>query len=134
MTKGLVTRSSKIKSILKLCFNIYSEKQFCVRKSSSSLHMPSIMMAQKQRNESLENIRTAKKYRKAGKQEPKQTVKQKKHITKETKNMQCKVPCGLAKYQRTQTFSACHRGIRNNFSQSCVACVASVSVWFGSKE
>ena len=74
------TRPSKIELILKLCCNISFEKLFSVRKSSSSLLMP----AQKQRNESFENIRTV--YRKTSEQEAKtkyQTLERKKQRNKE---------------------------------------------------
>ena len=113
----LTTRPSEIESILKLCCNISFEKLFWVRKSSSSLYMPSIMAAQKQKNESLENVRTHLPKNLWTRTKTKyQTIE---HINKKQRKCNAKSLVDSPKYQSTKKSSACPGGIRNNFSHSC---------------
>ena len=98
------TRPSKIQSILKLSSTLSSEKLFCVRKSSSSLNKPSIMTAQTQRNESLENFRTYTENLVNKNKTKHQTIQ---HINKGTRKIS----------KNKKKYSAYHGGMSNNFSQ-----------------
>ena len=100
------TRPSKIESIPKLSSTLSSEKLFCVRKSSSSLNKPSIMTAQTQRNESLENFRTYTENLVNKNKTKHQTIQ---HINKGTKKIS----------KNKKKSSAYHGGMSNNFSQYC---------------
>ena len=93
---SLATRPSKIESILILCSNIYSKKLFWGRKSSSLLYMPSIITAQTEKwvvgkhsytfTEKLAN-------------KNKNKISNNRTQTK-NKEIQCLVPCGLAKISK----------------------------------
>lgn len=100
------TRPSKIESILKLSSTLSSEKLFCVRKISSSLNKPSIMTAQTQRNEQLENFRTYTENLVNKNKTKHQTIE---HINKGTKKIS----------NHKKKSSAYHGAMSNNFSQYC---------------
>ena len=113
---SLATRPSKIESILILCSNIYSKKLFWGRKSSSLLYMPSIMTAQTEKwgvgkhsytfTEKIAN-KNKTKY---------QTTE---HINKKQRNTMLSPLWTHQNIKVQKKSSTCHRGIHNNFSQSC---------------
>ena len=117
---SLPTTGSKIESKLKLGCSISCEKLFWVRKSSSLLSVMSIMTKHNQMNELFES----RSFRPGV---PKKTRKQDQkkrpiieHINRETKKIQCMVPCGvggISKYKEVYRFPLTNS--QDNFSQSC---------------
>ena len=114
---SLATRPSKLESTLKLCCNISSGKTILSTKKLlvviHAVHNDSTKTEKwvfgKHSYTFTEKLVHKNKYKKSNSR----THKQK------TKKMQYLFPSGLAKISKYKKSSACHGGIRNNFSQFC---------------